>query len=1115
MDFTSKFTDVDGDALTKIKVINLPANGLLKLNGVDITAGQEILLADLPNITFVPTANFNGSTTFKWNGFDGTAYAVVDEDVNITITPVNDLPVLADIPKTGLEDAILTFTALDFTSKFTDADGNTLTKIKVINLPANGLLKLNGTNIIAGAEILLADLPNITFVPTTDFNGSTTFKWNAFDGTAYAAIDEDVNITITAVNDAPSFIKGANQAILTTAGAQTVTAWATSLSKGPADEASQTLTFTVTNANNALFTVQPAISSAGVLTYTPSGTAGTTTVTVVLKDNGGTANGGADTYTTQTFTITIAAPAAGNNPPVVDVIPKVGTKDSPVPFTVADFTSKFTDADSNPLSKIRIVTLPPSGTLKLNGVDITVNQEIPLADLANISFVPATGFTGGPVTFQWNGSDGTDYAVTPKDVNITISATNAPPVAVADAYSTVKGGTLTVAVPGVLSNDSDADANPITAIKVTDPSHGTLTLNPNGSFTYVHNNGTSTSDSFTYKVNDGIVDGNTVTVTITINATNTPPVIVDIPKTGIIDQPVTFTSGDFTSKFTDPNGDALNKIRIVTLPPSGTLRLNGVPITLGQEIPLAELPNITFVPPAGFSGGPISFQWNGSDGTDYATVPKNINITIDPTSITISVTEVCIGDVPWVQYTITGQGFTPAANSATIRWKKMDGTIVRELTNQALTGQLLWPGAAVDANGIPTAWPGWSFTGGQWVQISDGLRPQMRLHISINPETEVVVNYPPATPFCSANPNRPPVVTNIAKSSTGFLPIPFTVNDFTSKYTDPDGDPLVKIKIVTLPANGTLKLNGVPVTANQEIPVASLSGLTFEPALNWSGTTNFTWNGSDGDTYALANANAAITVIALTDPNAKIGLAKNLASVTPALNGTYDVKFIFTAVNYGPNGLDNVSIRDNLALAFGGTQVVVKSLTAFGGLKANTAFNGIGTTELLLPTSSLTSGEEAKVELLINVKLTTNVSTTFQNTAIAEAVSSITGLKVTDVSTNGLKPDPNVAGDVSSSLVTPIQLDAFPTYVPQGFSPNGDGMNDKFVIQNANGKRVALEIYNRWGNRVYKSDDYRNDWGGEVTEGFFLGRDIPDGTYYYIIIIDNKDKYAGFITINR
>ena len=1111
LDFTSKFTDVDLDALTKIKVINLPANGLLKKNGVNVVAGDEILLADLPTITFVPTADFNGATTFKWNGHDGTAYATTDANVNITITPVNDLPVVADIPKSGLEDATIPFTALDFTSKFTDIDG-TLTKIKVINLPANGLLKKNGVNVVAGDEILLADLPTITFVPTADFNGATTFKWNGHDGTAYATTDANVNITITPVNDAPSFVKGANQSILTSSGAQTITAWASSLSKGPADEAAQTLAFTVTNDNNALFTVQPTISSTGVLSYTPAGTAGTATVTVVLKDNGGNANGGVDTFTTQTFTITVTAAPIGNTPPVVDVIPKVGVKDTPVAFTSTDFTNKYTDA--TPLSKIKIVTLPPTGTLKLNGVIITIGQEIPAADLSKITYEPVAGFTGGPITFQWNGSDGTDYAVTPKDVNITINATNTAPVAVADTYSTVKGGTLTVSAPGVLNNDSDPDGNAITAIKVGNPANGTVTLNANGSFTYVHNNGTSTSDSFTYKVNDGAVDGNTVTVTITINASNSPPVIADISKTGSKDQPVPFTTTDFSSKFNDPNGDALNKIKVVTLPASGVLKLNGVDIVAGQEIPFADLTKITFVPPTGFSGGPISFQWNGSDGTDYATVPKNVNITIDATSISINVTEVCIGDVPWVQYTVTAQGFTPAANSVKIQWRKLDGTVVRELTGQALTGQLLWPGAAVDANGVPTAWPGWSFTGGEWVQISDGLRPQMRLYISINPETEVVVNYPPATPFCSANPNRPPVVSNIAKNSTGFAPIPFTVNDFTSKYTDPEGVPLVKVKIVSLPPNGTLKLNGVPVTANQEIPVADLSKLTFEPGLNWSGTTNFTWNGSDGKVYATNNANAALTVVLPSDPNAKLGLAKHLASITSALNGTYDVKFIFTAVNYGVNALENISIRDNLALAFGGTEVTVKSVTAFGNLKANTSYNGSTSLDLLLGSSSLSAGEEAKVELLINVKLGLTGGT-YQNSATAEGISSITGLKVTDVSTNGLKPDPTNAGDVSPSESTPIQLDVPPAFVPAGFSPNGDGTNDKFIIQNAQGKQVSLEVYNRWGNRVYKSVDYKNDWGGEVTEGFFIGRDIPDGTYYYIIIIENKDKYAGFITINR
>ena len=77
------------------------------------------------------------------------------------------------------------------------------------------------------------------------------------------------------------------------------------ISAGPADESGQTLTFSTTNNNNALFSGQPYVSASGTLTYTPAPNAnGSATVTVRLTDNGGTANGG-DDYSEQTFTITV------------------------------------------------------------------------------------------------------------------------------------------------------------------------------------------------------------------------------------------------------------------------------------------------------------------------------------------------------------------------------------------------------------------------------------------------------------------------------------------------------------------------------------------------------------------------------------------------------------------------------------------------------------------------------------------------------------------------------------------------------------------------------------------------------------------------------------------
>lgn len=646
---------------------------------------------------------------------------------------------------------------------------------------------------------------------------------------------------------------------------------------------------------------------------------------------------------------------------------------------------------------------------------------------------------------------------------------------------------IDVPVMGSLNNDTDTEGSAIINLKGKDMANDALTLNSNGSVTNVHTNGTSTSDGFNYKVNDGMVDGNTLPFSITITYANTPPIIADISKAGTMNVPVLFTGADFTNKFTDSNGDALVKVKIVSLPSSGNLKLDGANIVSGQEILLTDLSKITFVPPVGFIGGPISFLWNGSDGTDYASVSKSVNITIGEPNVP----PVAVAD----SYSTTKGGTLNVAvpgvliNDLDANGNPITAIKVTDPSSGTLTLNANGSFTYINNNGASTSD---SFN----YKVNDGIADGNAVTVSIT-----VVN-------------TPPQVSNISKTSMEYLPMPFQVSDFVSKYTDPNGDPLVKVRIITLPLNGILKLYGTPLVLNQEIPVAELAGLTFEPAFNWSGTTNFTWNGSDGTSYAAANANAAITVIVATDPNAKIGLAKHLASVSLALNGTYDVKFVFTAVNFGPNGLENISIKDNLALAFGGAEVTVKTVTAFGNLKANSSFNGSTDIELLLSTSRLVAGEEAKVELLINVKLLLT-SGVFQNTANAEASSSVNGFKVSDVSTNGLRPDPNSTADVSPSETTPIKLDPLPTYVPAGFSPNGDGINDKFVVQNANGKHVSLEMYNRWGNRVYKSDDYKNDWGGEVTEGFFLGKDIPDGTYYYIIIIDRNDKYAGFITVNR
>ena len=105
---------------------------------------------------------------------------------------------------------------------------------------------------------------------------------------------------------------------------------------------------------------------------------------------------------------------------------------------------------------------------------------------------------------------------------------NNAPTAVDDSYGVNEGGTLAPVAPGVLDGDTDPDGDTLTAVLVTGPAHASsFTLNPDGSFTYVHDGNGFAADSFTYKANDGIVDSNVATVTITVTSVNDAPSFVE------------------------------------------------------------------------------------------------------------------------------------------------------------------------------------------------------------------------------------------------------------------------------------------------------------------------------------------------------------------------------------------------------------------------------------------------------------------------------------------------------------------------------------------------------------------------------------------------------------
>jgi gliding motility-associated-like protein len=119
---------------------------------------------------------------------------------------------------------------------------------------------------------------------------------------------------------------------------------------------------------------------------------------------------------------------------------------------------------------------------------------------------------------------------------------------------------------------------------------------------------------------------------------------------------------------------------------------------------------------------------------------------------------------------------------------------------------------------------------------------------------------------------------------------------------------------------------------------------------------------------------------------------------------------------------------------------------------------------------------------------------------------------VFEVCDQGLPQPPVCAND--TLLIVVGSPNGQEIYIPEGFSPNGDGVNDAFAIGYNGNESIQLEVYNRWGNLVYKNHRYQNDWRGHAMYGIVIGTDVPDGTYFYKVRVGSIQKVKSF-TLQR
>ncbi|CAN7210670.1 Ig-like domain-containing protein [Pseudomonas sp. LjRoot71] len=867
IDVLANDSDLDGDTLS-----------ISQINGQAISEGGSIIVSDgtvtLSNglLIFTPNANYNGPASFTYTVTDGVLSSTVT--VSGTVTPVNDAPVAANGSITVAEESIGTSLGLSAPS---DADSNPLT-ITVTGLPTLGTVtKADGSAISNNDTLTAAELTGLVYNAPADYNGtdavgSFTYSVDDGQGEANSVVTGTVTIGVTPINDAPVAANGsitvAEESIGTSLGLS-----------APSDADSNPLTITVTGLPT-LGTVTKADGSAisnndtltaaeltGLVYNAPADYNGTDAVgsfTYSVDDGQGEAN----SVVTGTVTIGVTpindAPVAANGSITV-AEESIGTSLG---------LSAPSDADSNPLT-ITVTGLPTLGTVtKADGSAISNNDTLTAAELTGLVYNAPADYNGtdavGSFTYSVDDGQGEANSVVTGTVTIGVTPINDAPVAA--------NGSITVAEESIgtslgLSAPSDADSNPLTITVTGLPTLGTVTkadgsaISNNDTLTaaeltgLVYNapadyNGTDAVGSFTYSVDDGQGEANSVvtgTVTIGVTPINDAPVAANGSIT-VAEESIGTSLG--LSAPSDADSNPLT-ITVTGLPTLGTVtKADGSAISNNDTLTAAELTGLVYNAPADYNGTDAvgSFTYSVDDGQGEANSVVTGTVTIGVTPIndapvaangSITVAEESTGtslglsapsDADSNPLTITVTGL-PTLGTVT----KADGSAISNndtLTAAELTGLVY--NAPADYNGTDAVG---SFT----YSVDDG---QGEANSVVTGTVTIGV-----TPI-----NDAPVAANgsitVAEESTG-------TSLGLSAPSDADSNPLT-ITVTGLPTLGTVtKADGSAISNNDTLTAAELTGLVYNAPADYNGTDavgSFTYSVDDGQGEANSVVTGTVTI---------------------------------------------------------------------------------------------------------------------------------------------------------------------------------------------------------------------------------------------------------------
>ncbi|ELB2278894.1 tandem-95 repeat protein [Vibrio alginolyticus] len=546
----SQASDVEGDALT---ASNLSVDG-------NATVTQN----DDGSFTITPDADFNGDIDISFDISDGTN--TVQATADLTVNPINDLPVPQDQQFSVEEDGTLQFTDADLLAGATDIEGDDLSVTGISYEGTDGVLTDNGDG-------------TYSFAPNENFNGDVNFSFGVSDGTD--TVSANVDVSVTPVNDPPV----AGSTSYTVHEDNSITISDAQLLANSSDlEGDVSIDSVSYSGSDGVLQ----INGDGTYTFSPNENFnGEVTLDVVVADEEG-----ATDATTAGITVLEV-----NDPPVAGPTSYTIDEDSVLTFSESQVLLNASDVEGD----VELVGISYDGP---DGI-FTVNDD------GTCSFAPNENFNGQvqlDVTIR--DEDGAEVDTV---INVNVLPINDAPVSGDLAYSVDEDGAITLSQEQLLSQASDIEGDGLTASDLTVDGNATVTANDDGSFTITPDADFNGDIDIQFNITDG-TDTIKATADLTVNPVNDLPVPQDQQFSVEEDGTLQFTDADLLAGATDIDGD--------------NLTVDGISYT-GSDGVLTDHGDgtYTFAPNENFNGD-VSFSFGVSDGTE--TVPANVDVSVTP-----------------------------------------------------------------------------------------------------------------------------------------------------------------------------------------------------------------------------------------------------------------------------------------------------------------------------------------------------------------------------------------------------------------------------------------------------------------------------------------------------